>query len=125
MALILIVDDALISRTVIRKILKANAHQTVEATNGTEALEMIHLHQPDCILLDLLIPDPNGLEILKILQKQKSTIPVIVITADTQESARQKCLNFGAKAILYKPPKPEKLTTLIDQNILEKKETIL
>lgn len=124
MALILIVDDALITRTVIRKILKANNHQTLEATNGAEALEMIHIHQPDCILLDLLLPDPNGLEILKILHEKQSKIPVIVITADTQETARQKCLNFGAKAILYKPPKAEELMALIQQNILESKEKI-
>jgi CheY-like chemotaxis protein len=48
---------------------------------------------------------------------------VIVIAADTQETARQKCLNFGAKAILYKPPKPDELTTLIHQKIPESGKT--
>lgn len=122
MALILIVDDALITRKVIRKTLIAENHKTLEAANGTEALEMIHSYQPDCILLDLLLPDPNGLEILKILQAENSPIPVIVITADTQETARQKCLNFGAKAVLYKPPKPGDLLELINQHVPEQKE---
>jgi CheY-like chemotaxis protein len=122
MALILIVDDALISRTVIRKTLIAENHKTLEAANGTQALEMIHSYQPDCILLDLLLPAPNGLEILKILQAENSPIPVIVITADTQETARQKCLSFGAKAVLYKPPKPGELLELINQNIPDQKE---
>jgi CheY-like chemotaxis protein len=122
MALILIVDDALITRTVIRKTLAAENHKTLEAVNGTQALEMIHSYQPDCILLDLLLPDPNGLEILKILQAENSPIPVIVITADTQETARQKCLTFGAKAVLYKPPKPGELLELINQNVPAQKE---
>ncbi len=122
MALILIADDALITRTVIRKTLAAENHKTLEAVNGTQALEMIHRYQPDCILLDLLIPAPNGLEILKILQAENSPIPVIVITADTQETARQKCFSFGAKAVLYKPPKPGELLELINQNVTAQKE---
>lgn len=122
MALILIVDDALITRKVIGKTLKAHGYQTIEATEGNEALEMIRQQQPDCILLDLLLPEPNGFDILKILQQENCQIPAIVITADTQETARQRCLNLGARTIIYKPPKPGELIEAIQQAISLKKE---
>jgi len=117
MALILIVDDALLTRTVIRKSLRANGYQTIEAQNGSEALEKIRQQQPDCILLDLLIPEPNGFEVLKILQADDCQIPAIVITADTQETARTRCLALGAKAVIYKPPKPGELQAEINKVI--------
>lgn len=121
MALILIVDDALITRKVIGKTLTAHGYQIMEATGGNEALAIIRQKQPgckpDCILLDLLLPEPNGFEILQILQEENFQIPAIVITADTQETAREKCLNLGAQTIIYKPPKPGELIEAIQQAI--------
>jgi CheY-like chemotaxis protein len=122
MTLILIVDDAFITRKIISKTLNSNGYQTIEASSGSQALKMIRQQMPACILLDLLLPEPNGFEILEILQKENFQIPVIVITADTQATSKEKCLSLGAQTIIYKPPKPDALMAAIQQAIGLKEE---
>lgn len=115
MALILIVDDSLLSRTMTRKIVKSLGHEFIEGIDGEDALSLIAQHQPDCICLDLLIPKFNGIQVLEKLKQQNNRIPVIMITADTQETSRQKCLDLGVLAVLNKPVKVETLSPLIDK----------
>ena len=103
MALILIVDDSLTMRRAIRKIVKAEGHDTLEAPDGREGLEIAATHTPDCILLDLIMPEVDGLEVLKALRERGSKIPVIVLTADIQEIVRKECLELGATAFINKP----------------------
>ncbi|MBL1210956.1 response regulator [Geminocystis sp. GBBB08] len=113
MALILIVDDALLSRSMVKKILKSQGHITIEAKDGEEALRQIKEKQPDFVCLDMLLPKINGIEVLQKLYDEKSSIPVVMITADTQETTRQKCLELGAISVLNKPVKAEQLNQLI------------
>ena len=115
MALILIIDDAAFSRRMIRKALQAEGYEILEATNGGEGLEMAHSHNPDLILTDLLMPDINGFELLKILKEQGLKIPTLIITADIQESTRQQGLELGALEFINKPPKAEELSHIIQE----------
>lgn len=115
MALILIVDDAQFSRKIICKTVQKLGYDIVEASDGRQALEMIDSHDPDCILLDLLMPDFDGREVLKILREKQSKIPAIVITADIQETSRQQCLDLGAMAVINKPPKPNEIGNALEQ----------
>ncbi|MBD1862094.1 MULTISPECIES: response regulator transcription factor [Trichocoleus] len=120
MALILIVEDAWFTRRLISKTLQAAGHTTVEASCGREGLEKALTHAPDCILLDLLMPDLDGREVLQKLRDQESRMPAIVLTADIQSSSRQQCLELGAIAVLGKPPNPQELAAAIDQAIAAK-----
>lgn len=113
MALILIVEDALFSRRMLGKILKSQGHQILEATNGYEGLNLARERSPDCILLDLLMPEISGIEVIEQLNAQRLFIPVIVITADIQETSRQHCMELGAVAVVNKPPKPNVLQAAI------------
>ncbi len=115
MALILIVDDAAFTRRMIRKALVAEGHETLEAANGQEGLDMIASHAPDCILIDLLMPVMDGFAVLEALGNRQSTIPVIVISADIQENVRQRCLDLGAADFINKPPKEEELSKTVQQ----------
>ena len=115
MALILITDDAAFTRRMIRKALKDTDHVFLEAANGVECLDMLKSHSPDCILLDLLMPEKDGFEVLQELQAQGSTIPVIVLSADIQESARTQCMDLGAFMMLKKPPKPPEINGAIEK----------
>jgi CheY-like chemotaxis protein len=63
----------------------------------------------------------DGLKVLKALYDQKTEIPVVVVTADIQESVREQCLELGAKAFINKPPKEDKLRNTI-KNILDLKK---
>ncbi len=102
MARILVLEDSLLSRQILKKILRVTAHEIVEAGNGTEGLKIIASQPIDCILLDLGMPEMNGEEVLATLQKQQSSIPTIVISADIQTTTRQRCLELGAFAVLHK-----------------------
>jgi CheY-like chemotaxis protein len=115
MTSILIVDDAAFSRRMIRKMFKSDPYEILEASNGREALEIISTHQPNCILTDLLMPDMDGFEFLSNLQAQKIDIPTIIISADIQESSRDRCLELGAVAFINKPPKENIVRQTIQQ----------
>lgn len=115
MALVLIVEDAWFTRRVISKTLQASGHIILEAANGQEGIEKAITRLPDCILLDLLMPDMDGREVLKFLHAQGIQIPTIVITADIQESSRRQCLELGAIEVLSKPPQTEMLNHALEK----------
>ena len=122
MALILIVDDSSTMRKAIRKIVKAEGHDTLEAPDGREGLEIAATHAPDCILLDLIMPEVDGLEVLKALRERGSKIPVVVLTADIQEIVRKECLELGATAFINKPLIGNKLLDTIQKALGFKEE---
>lgn len=107
MARILVVEDAKLTLRMLSQILRQEGHEVLEASSGLQGLELAMTRSPDCIFLDLLMPDLDGREVLQILRDQGLKIPVLVITADIQETTRQECLNLGAVAVLKKVLKPE------------------
>ncbi len=115
MALILITDDAAFARRMLRKSLEAQDHVVIEAANGVECLEMVQAHSPECLMLDLLMPELDGYGVLRELQQRGHKMPVIVLSADIQESARQQCMELGAFAMLQKPPKAPEISEAIQK----------
>lgn len=111
MATILVIDDAALSRQVLRRIIQAEGHTIWEAKNGLEALEILkkQQQQPDCILVDILMPEMGGVEFLTVMRQQQLKIPTIVITADIQETTKVQCLELGAMAVMHKLVKPNEL----------------
>lgn len=99
---ILIVEDEETISNFIKATLKANDYTTIEARSGKEALSMISSHCPDLILLDLGLPDMDGVAILKELREWSST-PVIVVSARGQESDKVEALDMGADDYIVKP----------------------
>lgn len=114
MSKILIVDDSLYQRRSIRKILSRKPYEIQEATNGREGLEMLKSYQPDCVILDILMPDMDGLAFLATAQQQGETTPIVVLTADIQETTRRECQRLGAAAIEYKPLSPLDADTFLN-----------
>ncbi len=113
MALILITDDSSFQRGVIRSLVQKAGYTTEEAVNGIDGLAKITARKPDCILTDLLMPDMGGLELLEELQEQSITIPVIVVTSNSQNSVRDRCMELGAFAIIDKPVSSEELLPVL------------
>lgn len=103
MATILIIDDSKLARTQVRRQLTTAGHNTLEAENGRQGLEMALSEKPDCILLDLLMPEMNGIELLQALAANGVETPKIVVTANIQPSVRSQCLELGAADIINKP----------------------
>lgn len=115
MGSVLIIDDAAFARRMIRKAIEEVGHRVLEATNGQEGLDMAAAHSPDCIMTDLLMPKMDGFAFLKAMREKQIKIPVIVLSADIQESARKKSEDLGAFMMLKKPPKAPEIQAAIQK----------
>lgn len=104
MPLVLVIDDSILTRSVIRRILRENDYDVVEAANGRIGLELINEYRPDFILMDIIMPEMDGLDVLRELQTMKLDTPVAIVTADIQESTHRQCMELGAIAVFNKPP---------------------
>lgn len=100
--LILIVEDENGISNFISAILTSNGYQIIKAQRGSEAISMAVSHRPDLILLDLGLPDIDGLEVLSRI-RQWSEVPVIVVTARGNEAEKVKALDLGADDYVTKP----------------------
>lgn len=101
--MILIVEDSKIQRTKIRSVLTGAAYEVTEAMNGTEALKVLEDSAPDLIMTDLLMPEMDGIQFLEELKKREIGIPVVVLSADIQDSTKERCYELGARAFVNKP----------------------
>ncbi len=109
MANILIVEDSAFQLNFLSKTVSLAGHDVTKATNGREGLEKIVAEAPDLVFCDLLMPEMSGLELLEELDNRGIKLPVIVVTADIQESTHKRCLELGVGAVLNKPPKADEL----------------
>lgn len=102
---ILVVDDDLKNRKILKDVLEINNFEVLEAENGIEALEVIYENKPDVILLDIMMPRMNGFEVCRRIKKdpELSYIPVIMITALTDRDSRLRGISEGANDFISKP----------------------
>lgn len=117
---ILVVDDSNVTRLHICSILNKEGYKTKQAENGYLALKYLSDYKPDIIVLDLLMPEMDGIMLLKELKTLKFSIPVIIISADIQDDVRNECFELGVVAFLNKPFKVQDLIDVVANNIIEK-----
>ena len=110
---VLVIDDSLITRRVAARDLQAAGFEVLVAENGKMGLELIESDAPDCVILDLLMPVMTGFQVLEALSEKGSSVPVIVASADIQETTRQKVVALGAKNLLNKPVKSDQLVSAV------------
>jgi two-component system KDP operon response regulator KdpE len=99
---VLVVEDEAQMRTFVRLALTAHDYNVVEASTGREGLEQAVAHVPDVVLLDLGLPDVDGLSVTRHL-REWSTAPIIIISARGQEQEKVQALDAGADDYLTKP----------------------
>lgn len=99
---VLIVEDDKSIRNFIRAILEANNYDVMIANTGTEAYSMITSRCPDLVILDLGLPDIDGVKILKKV-REWSAMPIIVVSARTHEKDKVEALDLGADDYITKP----------------------
>jgi len=112
---ILNIDDSTINNMLMENLLAAHGYETLSVIEGKNVEEYIEEYQPDVIILDLMIPDKSGLEILKDLKAKNVNIPVIVITAMESKEICKKVESFGVTAYHTKPIQSEELIESIQK----------
>jgi len=107
MSRILIVDDSWLVRTTVSQMLTDEGHEVSEAINGVEAIESLEIDVPDCLLLDLSMPEMDGFELLAEIKKQEMKVPVLIFSTETNKTTLKKCSELGATGFVKKPPEIE------------------
>jgi two-component system KDP operon response regulator KdpE len=110
---ILVVDDEERILNFLSTKLRASGYEVLTAPNGAKGLEQVQAQEPDLVVLDLLMPKMDGLEMLKQL-RTFSPIPVIILTAKGADADRIKGLQLGADDYLPKPFNPDELVARIE-----------
>lgn len=109
---ILVVDDEERMVRFIRLNLEHDGFQVIEAYNGAQAMEKMRTNLPDLILLDVMLPDIDGFEVLRMI-REISTVPVIMLTAKGEEEDRVRGLEGGADDYITKPFSPRELVSRV------------
>lgn len=99
---ILLIEDEANIRKFVRALLEANEYMVIEAENGSNGMMMISSHIPDLIILDLGLPDRDGIDLLGDIRKEWST-PVMVLSARSDEKDKVMALDMGANDYVTKP----------------------
>lgn len=122
MAKILVIDDDLQTTKLLEGIVTFNGHEAVSVNTSTSAVEVAHSTFPDLILLDIMMPGINGIELCKIFHSTSELkhISIIMVSALNDVGSKKDAFNAGAKDFLTKPVLPkilaEKINALIAQN---------
>jgi putative two-component system response regulator len=108
---VLVADDTESVRSLFRKLLSADGHEVVSASDGAEAMDAVQQHLPDVILLDVSMPRMDGLEVCRRLKADPATrlTPVVLVTGQADLSDRIRGIEAGADEFLSKPVHPHEL----------------
>lgn len=113
MTTIMVVDDAAFMRMRFARMLGDQGYAVIEAVDGVEAVDRYRLERPDAVLMDLTMPNKDGLTALSEIYAFDSRARVIMLTALGQESIVVEAIRAGARDFLVKPVEPERVVRAI------------
>ncbi len=100
---IVIIDDDEAVRTALQRLLRCAHHRAEAYGSGREFLNDLDQHTPDCLVLDMQMPEMSGLQIQQHLSAIGASVPVVMITGHDEAGAQEACLAAGASSYLRKP----------------------
>jgi two-component system chemotaxis response regulator CheY len=110
MARIMVVDDTAFMRTMLRNILIEMGHDVVaEASNGQEALSLYAFMKPDLVIMDITMPDMNGIEAVQRLKQMDSNAKIMMCSAMGQQGMVTRAIKAGALDFIVKPFQKERV----------------
>ena len=111
-SLVLIADDDADILLLVKAILERSGHEVVAVSDGAEALAIVRARKPDLAVLDISMPEVDGLEVLRRLRADPTTseLPVVLLSARAQEADVERGFAIGASAYLKKPFSPRELS---------------
>jgi len=115
---LLLVEDGAINRTVAETMLRSRGHRVTSVSNAKDAIEQLRLHSFDLVLMDVQMPEIDGLTATQIIRNDlpapASEVPIVALTAHAMREDRQRCLDAGMNDCLTKPYPPEVLFETIE-----------
>ncbi len=112
---ILLVDDSAFARKRVRRLLERAGYDVVEAEDGATALRLLAEDIPDLIVMDLLMPEMDGMELLGRVRNSYPALPVLVHTADVQRTTSAAAIAAGATAVVPKTAPPDEIVATVRQ----------
>jgi two-component system chemotaxis response regulator CheY len=110
---VLVVDDSLLVRKQLRGILEEQGCTVLEATNGSQAFQAIETAQPDLILMDIVMPEQDGIEALRKIKEVKPGTKVVMVSSVGTQSYLKEAIKIGAYDFLQKPINAEAIHRLL------------
>jgi CheY-like chemotaxis protein len=116
MSRVLVIDDESVVGVILRMAFEAKGHETMVADGGRSGIDKVRADHPDAIVLDLMMPEVNGYDVLEVLRDDPviEDVPIIVLTAVTLSRERERCLSGGADAVITKPFDPADVVDALD-----------
>lgn len=119
--LVLVVDDEDLTRQMISMFLKMDGLDAIEAENGVDALNQVSKHQPDAIILDVMMPEMDGITACQKLRANPATatIPILMLSGRSQIGAEEEGIEAGANAYMKKPMDPREMLVLLKEIMMQ------
>ena len=116
MAKILIIDDDEQATILLEKVLAIKGHEATSINDSSETIQVANSTSPDLFLLDLMMPEPNGFEVCKMLRADPNfaQTPIVIITAMDDNESKETAYSAGANDYLVKPFRMDALAQAID-----------
>lgn len=115
---IIVCDDAAFMRETLYNIISEQGYKNIRlAEDGNQLMKAISEKIPDVILLDIHLPDCNGLEVLRKIKKKNNRIKIIMVSADNSETTINQATEYGADAFITKPFLPEQIKEMLTKHI--------
>jgi two-component system, chemotaxis family, chemotaxis protein CheY len=113
MARVLLVDDAAFMRMRCARLLQEEGHEVIEAANGREAIDMYQAQRPDAVLMDITMPEMDGLDALRAIKATDPEARVAMLTAMGQQAIVIEAIKAGARDFVVKPFERERVLAAI------------
>ena len=124
---LIIVDDSELLRSRIKTLIASvnNVKLVAEASNSVEGLQLIKIHKPDILVLDIRMPGENGLDILENIKKSNKQIKVLIVTNYPNDQYKNIALKYGADYFLNKSTEFEKIPLILTKLSNEKINNVI
>jgi len=113
-ASVVVVDDDDAIRRAMIQILKNEGYEVFAATDGKGALELTSRRTFDLMLLDIMMPGYSGLEVMTVMQAARPDMPIVVVSALSDQATKKQAMTLGARGYLTKPFGPKDLVEILD-----------
>lgn len=117
MAKILVVDDSRLSRAIVGNTLRDAGHEVLEGADGEQGLALLLTDMFDLVVSDILMPKCDGITMLRQMRENGNSTPVLICSADIQQSSREMCESLGIADFLGKPIKADKLLSSVTKTL--------